>query len=89
MLMMTPDPKAPEQPSPILRRTLALNNLKSDKDVRTIWRIGNVLVAQLRAAMAAAAIAKPGEPSHPMQQAAGSAAAPVLPNPGTPAGSVM
>jgi len=91
MLMMTPDPKAPDQPSPILRKTLALNNLKSDKDVRTIWRIGNVLVKQLQAAMVASAIAKPGEPSHPMQQGAGSAAAPVLPNPGTPTagGSVM
>lgn len=47
VLLMTPNPEAPSEPSPLLRKTLSLNGVKSDQEVREIWRIGQ---AALKAA---------------------------------------
>ncbi len=49
-MLMTPNPAAPTEPSPMLRKTLALNGVKSDQEVREIWRIGQAALAQAAAA---------------------------------------
>lgn len=51
--LMEPDPEAPEDPSPQLRKTLTLNGVKSEQEIRIIWRIGRSLQAKVMAAAAA------------------------------------
>lgn len=51
--LMEPDPEAPNDPSPQLRKTLTLNGVKSEQEIRTIWRIGQSLQAKIMAAAAA------------------------------------
>lgn len=51
--LMEPDPEAPNAPSPQLRKTLSLNGVKSEQEIRTIWRIGQSLQAKIMAASAA------------------------------------
>lgn len=61
--LMTPNPLAPQEPSPLLRKTLVLNGIKSDQEIREIWRIGQMLLKQAaEAAAAAAALQKQAEP---------------------------
>ncbi len=45
-LLMTPNPEAPTEPSPLLRKTLSLYGVKSDQEVREIWRIGQAALQQ-------------------------------------------
>ena len=45
-LLMTPNPEAPTEPSPLLRKTLSLYGVKSDQEVREIWRIGQAALKQ-------------------------------------------
>jgi hypothetical protein len=52
ILLFMPNPLAPNEPSPMLRKTLWLNGVKNDSEVREIWRIGQ---AVLKAAADAAA----------------------------------
>ncbi len=55
MLLMTPNPAAPNEPSPLLRKTLTLNGVKSDQEIREIWRVGQSLLKQAADAAAASA----------------------------------
>jgi len=62
-LLMTPVPNAPTDPSPLLRKTLVLNGITSDQEIREIWRVGQAILAQAAAsAQAQAAQAKAPEP---------------------------
>lgn len=62
-LLMAPNPKAPDDPSPLLRKTLELNGIKSDPEVREVWRVLQAIKAEAVAgAQAAAAQAKAPEP---------------------------
>jgi len=54
-MLMEPDPKAPQQVSPLLRKTLMLNGISSDQEIQTIWRIAQALMAKLTAAAQAKA----------------------------------
>jgi hypothetical protein len=54
-LLMEPDPLAPQAPSPLFRETLNLYGMKSERKVRTMWRIGQALQAKMTAAAQAAA----------------------------------
>lgn len=60
MILMTPNPEAPEEPSPLLRKTLALNGIKSDAEVREIWRVGQEVMKQMAMMAMATAAAKGG-----------------------------
>jgi hypothetical protein len=62
MILMTPNPAAPNEPSPLLRKTLALNGIKSDQEVREIWRVGQVVLQQMQMMTMATAAAKGGMP---------------------------
>jgi hypothetical protein len=81
MILMTPNPAAadPNEPSPLLRKTLGFYGIKSDSEVREISRVGRVVMAMQMAAAAAAGDQK-GIASPPAGDAA---------NPGTPTGSPM
>jgi hypothetical protein len=57
-ILMEPDPVAPQEPSPIFRKTLTLNGVKSDQEIRTMWRIGQAMMAKAMAAAAAQAQAE-------------------------------
>lgn len=59
MVLMTPNPAAPTEVSPLLRKTLQLNGIKSDQEIREIWRVGQLVIAQM-AMMAATAAAGGG-----------------------------
>ncbi len=48
--LFMPNPLAPTEPSPMLRKTLWLNGIKNDSEVREIWRIGQAAMAQAAAA---------------------------------------
>lgn len=62
-LLFTPNPKAPDDPSPLLRKTLVLNGITSDQEIREIWRVGQAILQQAAAAAAAnAAVSKQPEP---------------------------
>jgi hypothetical protein len=54
-LLMEPDPLAPQSPSPLFRETLNLYGVKSERKIRTMWRIGQALQAKMTAAAQAAA----------------------------------
>jgi hypothetical protein len=60
ILLFTPNPEAPDEPSPLLRKTLWLNGIKSDQEVQEIWTIGQLVLKQ--AAQAQAAQNKPDPP---------------------------
>lgn len=78
MLLMEPNPQSPDQPSPLLRKTLGYYNIKSDTEVKEIWRVGQSVVQKQQLAAAAAALGG-GK--------GGPAALPGMPGPaGTPAG---
>ncbi len=63
MLLMTPNPNAPQDPSPLLRKTLSLNGITSDQEIREIWRVGQFILQQAAEAAASnAALAKQPEP---------------------------
>lgn len=47
MVLMTASPEAPGEPSPMLRKTLYLNGIKSDQEVREIWRVGQVILERM------------------------------------------
>jgi hypothetical protein len=85
MLLMTPNPEAPDEPSPMLRKTLALNGIKSDTEVREIWRVGQVVLQQhALMAMAAAASGKGGGAGMPgLSMMPGGVATPATPGPVT------
>lgn len=57
-MLMEPDPNAPQQVSPLLRKTLMLNGITSDQEIQTIWRIAQALMAKLTAAASAKATAE-------------------------------
>lgn len=57
-ILMEPDPNAPQEPSPIFRKTLVLHGVKSDQEIRTMWRIGQAMMAKAMAAAAAQANAE-------------------------------
>lgn len=40
MVLMQPNPQSPNEPSPLLRKTLGFYGIKSDKEVREIARVG-------------------------------------------------
>jgi len=62
-ILFTPNPQAPEDPSPLLRKTLVLNGVTSDQEIREIWRVGQALLQQAAAAaQAQASLAKQPEP---------------------------
>jgi hypothetical protein len=62
-LLFVPNPNAPDDPSPLLRKTLRLNGVRSDQEIREIWRVGQELLKQAAAAeQAKAAQAKMPEP---------------------------
>lgn len=62
-ILMTPNPGAPDEPSPLLRKTLMLNGITSDVEIREIWRVGQAVLNQAsEAAKAQAAIAKTPDP---------------------------
>jgi hypothetical protein len=62
-LLFTPRPEAPDDPSPLLRKTLNLNGITSEQEVREIWRVGREVMNQAaEAAKSAAAIAKTPDP---------------------------
>lgn len=62
-LLMTPNPEAPDDPSPLLRKTLVLNGITSDQEIREIWRVGQAILQQAaQAAASAAALEKQPEP---------------------------
>lgn len=91
MLLMTPNPAAPNEPSPLLRKTLNLNGIKSDQEVREIWRVGQDVVQKMAMMAMAAAAAKGGSPVGGLAGAMGGdgsgasvAAAPAGPTTGTP-----
>lgn len=46
MVLFMPNPDAPSDPSPLLRKTLTLNGIKSDQEIREIWRVGQAVIAQ-------------------------------------------
>lgn len=81
-----PVPEAPDAPSPILRKTLALMGIKSEREVQQLNQAVMKLHQDLQAAMMIGAMQKPGSPLHPMQAGAVPAAGNDMPNPGTPAG---
>lgn len=61
--LFTPHPAAPDEPTPLLRRTLTLNGITSDQEIREIWRVGQAILKQIAdAAAAQAALAKAPEP---------------------------
>lgn len=62
MLLMTPNPAAPNEPSPLLRKTLSLNGIKSDQEVREIWRVGQDVMQKMAMMAMAAAAGKGGAP---------------------------
>jgi hypothetical protein len=88
MVLMTPLPEAPTEPSPLLRKTLALNGIKSDAEVREIWRVGQVILQRMVMMAMAAAAAKSGNPMGGMMPSedAGAAAPPGV-GPGPTTGS--
>jgi hypothetical protein len=62
MILMTPIPQAPNEPSPLLRKTLALHGIKSDQEVREIWRVGQEVLKQMQMMTLATAASKGGMP---------------------------
>jgi len=58
----SPNPEAPQEPPALLRKTLSLYGVKSDAEVREIFRVGQTVIAQLQAQQAMAALTggKPG-----------------------------
>src|SRR5262249_13590313 len=62
MVLMTPNPDAPTEPSPLLRKTLVLNGIKSEAEIREIWRVGQEVMKQMAMMAMATAAAKGGMP---------------------------
>lgn len=63
MWLFTPNPQAPQEPTPLLRKTLVLNGITSDQEIREIWRVGQAILSQAaEAAAAQAALSKQPEP---------------------------
>lgn len=85
-LLMTPNPTAPDQPSPLLRKTLRLFGVKREQEIQEIARIGQAALTQmhLQQALAAAgggqAMLGPGGsgPGDPMTAPAPAAGRPVM-----------
>jgi hypothetical protein len=77
IVLMEPNPTTPEDPSPLLRKFLTLYGIKSDGEVREIFRIGQILVNRMTM-MAAAAVAG-------QMQGGGAGAAKMPPMVGAPA----
>jgi len=62
-LLFIPNPQAPEDPSPLLRKTLMLNGVKSDQEIREIWRVGQEVIQQAaQSASSQAALAMAPKP---------------------------
>lgn len=86
-ILMQPNPDAPTEPSPMLRKTLAFYGIRSDKEVREIARVGKEVLMQMQMMQMAALGAKSeGGPGVPMGGASGAGmpGTPGGPNPGTP-----
>jgi hypothetical protein len=80
MVLMTPNPAAPTEPSPLLRKTLTLNGIKSDQEIREIWRVGVIVLAQMQAMQMAATLAgKGGGAAGGMPSLTGGGGAPAIP----------
>jgi hypothetical protein len=61
--LFTPRDEAPNDPSPMLRKTLMLNEITSEQEIREIWRVGQAVMRQAaESAKAQAAIAKTPDP---------------------------
>jgi hypothetical protein len=61
--MYAVNPNAPDDPSPIMRRTLMNFGVRSDQEIREFWRVGQQVLQQAAAAAASqAAQAKTPEP---------------------------
>jgi hypothetical protein len=78
-LLMEPNPQSPDEPSPLLRKTLGFYNIKSDSEVKEIWRVGTAALAKLQMAMAMGAAAggkggPQGLPATPAQAPTGTPA---------------
>ncbi len=78
MVLMTPLDTAPNEPSPLLRKTLMLNGVKSDQEIREIARVGRIVVAQMLAMQAAAMVAGKGA-GGPGGMMGGGGGAPAMP----------
>lgn len=63
--LMMPNPKAPDEPSPLLRKTLMNNGIKSDQEIRELWRVGQAMRAQ--AQQAAASMAQQAKAPEPIK----------------------
>lgn len=61
-LLFMPNPEAPDEPSPMLRKTLWLNGVKNDSEVREIWRIGQAVLKAQAMAAAASSQQQPDQP---------------------------
>ena len=73
MLLMQANPDAPNEPPPLLRKTLYLNGIKDDAEVREIFRVGQEVtksMAMIAMAQAVAAGKQPvqGMPGGPQKQ---------------------
>lgn len=86
LVLFQPNPEAPNEPSPLLRHTLALNGVKSDQEVREIWRVGQAALQQMIGMQLAAQASKGGGAGMPMLGGAGmqSPAQPAIAPTGTP-----
>jgi hypothetical protein len=62
MILMTGNPAAPTEPSPLLRKTLTLNGITSDQEIREIWRVGQIVLQQLQMMQLASMVGGKGGP---------------------------
>ena len=58
MILMQPNPSNPQEPSPLLRKTLGYYGIKSDQEVREIMRVGMMVLQQIQQQQMMAAAAK-------------------------------
>jgi hypothetical protein len=60
MLLFTENPDAPEDPPPLLRKTLSLYNITHEAEVQEIWRVGRIYLQRMAMMAAAQAANKAG-----------------------------
>jgi len=87
MLLMQPDPRAPNEPPFMLRKTLTQNGIKSDEDIRAIWSAGQETLKQQALMAMAAAVAKGGTPASGLPGVGTPTPAPVTPPGGSTTGT--
>jgi hypothetical protein len=86
MILFTANPEAPQEPTPMLRKTLAFKGIKSDNEVREIWRVGQVVLQQMQMMTLATAASKGGMPGLGMMLGGGGGPS-MLEAPKRPAGT--